>query len=86
MNPQPQIPQAQIDVKQTTPLVCERCQNQTFVEALMFRKVSPLLTKTGQAGLLPIQVMSCTNCGSVPNEFMPKELRETIVSPSKLIS
>lgn len=87
MNPPvPQMPEPQVDVKLTTPLECEKCKGQTFTEALMFRKVSALLTKNGKAGLLPIQVFACVQCGNIPVEFIPKELKDALVTPSKIVT
>jgi len=88
MNTQQPTTEAQpsFDVKLTTPLVCERCKGESFIEALMFRKVSPILTKTGKAALLPIQTMACLNCGLVPSEFIPSELKDSLITPSKLTS
>jgi hypothetical protein len=63
-----------ISIDKTTPIICEECTNQTFIEALMLRKVSKFLTGQSQDALTPIQVFVCAECGSVNKELLPKEL------------
>ena len=67
-------PQIQLD--QTEAIVCEKCGCKVFQEALMMRRVSPLLTGTGQPGIVPIPVFACNDCGHVNKEFLPKEIAE----------
>lgn len=75
-----------IDLSVTTPVACDKCQGQTFIEATMFRKVSALLTDNGQEGLVPIPIVSCLNCGEPLQMLLPKELRTNIVAASKIVS
>lgn len=82
---QPQRPQQEqlspsFDIKQTTAEACESCQSEGFIEAIMLRKVSALLTKTGKEGYMPISVFACVKCGHINANFMPAELR-----PVKLV-
>ena len=67
--------QPQLDLKATKPLVCENCNGELFGEFVMFRTVSALLTKNGKEALLPIQVMGCVKCHTVPDQFIPSELK-----------
>lgn len=71
-----------IDISTTTPIRCEKCGNETFTGATMFRKVSALLTKTGQEGLIPIETVACVNCGTPSPYFLPRELRTPVVTSS----
>lgn len=65
-----------LSLNQTTAIKCDQCGNESFQEALHLRKVSALLTGTGQPGLYPIPVFVCTNCNHVNEEFLPKELKQ----------
>jgi hypothetical protein len=67
--------QKQLDIKQTTEVLCDECKNKSFTEALLFRRVSALMTDTGKEGFMPIQVFACVKCGHVNNAFIPEELR-----------
>jgi hypothetical protein len=71
---QGQVPPS-FDITQTTAEVCEACQAEAFVQALLLRKVSALLTETGKEGYLPIQVFACVKCGHVNSHFIPSEIR-----------
>ena len=70
---QPQKP-LNIPLDKTTPIECEECKSQTFVEALMFRKASKFLTGSPQDSLVPIQTFACAKCGHVNHDFLPKGL------------
>lgn len=64
--------QYNVDINNTTEFVCEECGNATFREALLMRKVSALLSPTGQESFVPIPVFACLACNHVPSQFMPK--------------
>jgi hypothetical protein len=61
----------QIDISKTTPLLCDNteCENDMFMKAMKFRKVSKLLTGQKQDGILPVEVYMCTACGNVNKDF-----------------
>lgn len=65
-----------LSLDQTKPIKCDACGHEAFIEALHLRKVSALLTGTGQPGIYPIQVFACVKCGHVNEEFLPKELKQ----------
>jgi hypothetical protein len=44
-------------------------------EALHIRKVSGILTGTGQPSYIPIPVFACDKCSHVNEEFLPRELK-----------
>ena len=72
MNKQQQ-PQMNIDFSQTTAEICEKCENETFVQVYQMRKLSALLSPTGQEAMIPIQVFACAKCGHINKGFLPKE-------------
>ena len=65
----PQEPQQQIDITQTSAIKCEKCENPTFKQSLMLRKLSALVSPDGQETIVPVQVFSCEKCGNVNSEF-----------------
>jgi uncharacterized Zn finger protein len=71
-------PQFNIDITQTTPVVCEECGCEHFTEVSLMRKLSPMLSPTGQAAMIPIPVYACAKCGHVNKEFLPKEPNDTL--------
>ena len=69
----PQQPQMNIDFSQTTAEVCDECGNDTFTQVLKMRKLSALLSPTGQETMIPIKTFACTKCGYINSSFLPKE-------------
>ena len=69
----PQQQQMQVDLSQTSPEVCEKCENDTFNQVYKIRKLSALLSPTGQPTMIPMQVFTCTKCGHINSSFLPKE-------------
>ena len=58
-----------VGMDQTTPIVCEECGNETFTQALYLRRVSALLTGTGQEGVIPIPTFLCSACNHINDKF-----------------
>ena len=65
----PQESQQQIDITKTNEIVCEKCGNDTFEQSLMLRKLSAIVSPTGQETIVPVQVFDCKKCGHVNDEF-----------------
>ena len=65
--------QETIDVSQTTPVKCEKCENSTFKQTLLIRKMSALVSPNGQEQYVPIAVFACEKCGHVNTEFEKME-------------
>ena len=63
----------QVDFSQTTEVVCEKCGNTTFNHVFKVRKLSALLSPTGQETMIPIPVFACAKCGHINKGFLPKE-------------
>ena len=61
--------QQQIDISKTTPIKCEKCEGQTFKQTLLLRKMSALVSPSGQETIVPMQVFACDKCGHVNQEF-----------------
>ena len=62
-----------VALKDTTPIKCEECENEVFIEGVMLRKISRFVAGTSQDALMPIQVFTCSKCGHVNEAFMPKD-------------
>ena len=61
--------QQTIDMSQTTSLKCEKCENSTFKQTLLIRKMSALVSPNGQETVIPVAVFACEKCGHVNSEF-----------------
>lgn len=68
-SPQQQI-QQQVDLTKADTIKCEDCGNYLFITSHVIKRISAILSPTGQEALVPIQVYSCGNCGKVPKVFL----------------
>ena len=67
--PQPQA-EVQVDLQKADTIKCDDCGNYLFITANVIKRISPILSPTGQEALVPVQVYSCGNCGKVPKMFI----------------
>jgi predicted RNA methylase len=58
-----------IDISKADTVVCEKCDNRLFIQSFVIKKISAILSPSGQEAIVPVQVYSCGNCGSVPKMF-----------------
>jgi len=67
-----QQPQAdvKVDLTKADTIKCDDCGNYLFITANVIKRISPILSPTGQEALVPVQVYSCGNCGKVPKIFL----------------
>ena len=66
--PQPQT-QVQVDLSDAETMKCDDCGNSVFIPAYFIKRLSPIVSPTGQEAIVPIQVYSCGNCGKVPDKL-----------------
>ena len=67
--PQQQI-QQQVYLTKADTIKCDDCGNYLFITSHVIKRISAILSPTGQEALVPIQVYSCGNCGKVPKAFL----------------
>jgi len=68
--------QLNIDLSQTTAMVCDECQGEAFREVLLLRKASRFVTGTPQDAIIPIPVFACAECGHINESFLPAQLKD----------
>ena len=66
MNNQPKM---NIDINNAEDFKCESCENLYFSPVIRLKKISALLSPTGQESVYPVQVMSCTKCDAIFNDL-----------------
>ena len=75
MHPKGPLPkkqqQVQVDLKQADTIKCKECGNYLWIQSFVLKKLSALVSPTGQETMIPVQVFSCGNCGAVPKNMMP---------------
>ena len=67
-----QQPQAevQVDLRKADTIKCDGCGNYLFIQSNVIKRISPILSPTGQEAIVPVQVYSCGSCGRVPKIFL----------------
>ena len=67
MHPKGPLPkkqqQVQVDLKQADTIKCKSCGNYLFIQSFILKKLSALVSPTGQEAMIPVQVYSCGSCG-----------------------
>jgi len=59
-----------VDLKQADTVKCDDCGNYIFITGHVIKRLSAIISPTGQEALIPVQVYSCGNCGRVPKMFL----------------
>jgi uncharacterized Zn finger protein len=62
----------QFDLSKATDFECSNCSCRYFETVFAFKKMSALVSPTGQESMIPIQTFRCTECGFIEKEFLPK--------------
>ena len=68
--PQSSQTEVQVDLKKAETIKCDDCGNYLFITSHVIKRISPIMSPTGQEALVPVQVYSCGNCGKVPKMFI----------------
>ena len=66
MKPLPKAKQ-RVDLSQAETILCESCNNSLFIESYVLKRVSAIVSPTGQEAIVPIQVFACGGCGELKN-------------------
>ena len=59
-----------INLKDAQDVKCTECEGEVFVHAFLIKKISALVSPTGQEVLAPVQVFQCSNCQHINKEFL----------------
>ena len=65
-----------IDLTHAKTLQCEKCEGVGFRQTMMLKKLSPLMSPTGQETIIPVGVFACDSCGHVNKEFAEADIKQ----------
>jgi len=65
-----------VDLNQASDIVCSNCGGKFFHAVTFFKKISALLSPTGQEGIIPIPTYACLECGNINEEFLPSKRQQ----------
>jgi len=65
-------PQAnvQVDLREAETIKCDDCGNYLFITSHILKRLSAIVSPTGEEALIPVQVYSCGDCGKVPSKLL----------------
>ena len=63
-----------VDLTHATTLECEECKCKGFKQTMMLKKLSPLMSPTGQEAIIPVEAFCCEQCGHINKEFQEAEI------------
>ena len=55
----------QVDLKDAETMTCQECNNKIFIQGYVVKKISAIISPTGQEVIAPVQVFNCGNCGEI---------------------
>jgi len=73
---QQQPPQMKINIDDLTDVGCDECGGFYFRQITLFKRLSPLVSPTGNEQLVPVPSFRCDDCGHVNEQFTPKLMQE----------
>tara|TARA_R100000152_G_C6685650_1_gene118479 strand:- start:409 stop:663 length:255 start_codon:yes stop_codon:yes gene_type:complete len=65
-----------IDLTHAKTLRCDKCEGVGFKQTMMLKKLSALLSPSGQEAIIPVGVFACESCGHVNREFAESEIKQ----------
>ena len=73
--PDPRNTQPRVRLEDTTEVTCDNCSHNVFAIGSYMRKVSALLSGTGNTAYIPIEnAVYCVKCHHTNEEFIPDGL------------
>ncbi len=65
-------PQAnvQVDLREADTIKCDDCGNYLFITSFILKRLSAIVSPSGEEALVPVQVYSCGDCGKVPCKLL----------------
>tara|TARA_R110002110_G_scaffold47065_3_gene141536 strand:+ start:577 stop:810 length:234 start_codon:yes stop_codon:yes gene_type:complete len=64
--------QPPFDMSTAEDVSCEECENPTFSEVIVIKRVSPIMSPTGKEIMAPIKTFQCAKCCHMNEQFVPK--------------
>ena len=55
--------QVKVDLSDADTMRCQKCENPIFIQGYIIKRISAIVSPTGQEVIAPVQVFNCGNCG-----------------------
>jgi len=63
-----------IDLTHATTLECDECKGRGFQQTMMLKKLSSIMSPTGQEAIIPVAAFACQVCGHINKEFQDADI------------
>jgi uncharacterized Zn finger protein len=70
---QGQEQQINVNLKDAEDVECYKCKNLYFTPVVRIKRISPLMSPSGEEMMAPIQTFQCNSCGHVNKQFLGEE-------------
>ena len=57
--------QVKVDLSDADTMRCQKCENPIFIQGYIIKRISAIVSPTGQEVIAPVQVFNCGNCGEL---------------------
>jgi hypothetical protein len=64
--------QMNIDLSKAEDVGCEKCENLYFSPVILIKKLSAIISPTGQEVKVPVQCFQCTKCNHILEPPVPE--------------
>jgi len=64
-----------IDLTHAKDIVCDECGCKGFKQTMMLKKLSALVSPSGQEAIIPVMAFSCDKCSHINKEFEEAEIK-----------
>ena len=59
-----------INMSDTDMVSCNECKGTEFIQVHQIRRISPVISPSGEETFIPIQLFKCVGCGHINEEFL----------------
>ena len=63
-----------VNIEAATDVTCSQCDNSHFSQVFIIKRLSPVVSPTGEEVLVPIPTFACSKCGNINEGFVPDEV------------
>ena len=63
-----------IDLTHAKDIICEKCQGRGFRQTMMLKRLSALMSPSGQEAIIPVMAFACDTCGHINEEFLNADI------------
>ena len=65
----PEQQSIKVDLASADEIVCEKCEGTYFIPVFVIKRLSALISPSGDEKMIPLQTFKCSECGHVNEKF-----------------